>query len=203
MDGDFGEAALRERYGPQSAIVQRKVLRRLDRHARAFIALSPFIVVATADPDGGSDASPRGDPPGFVRVLDDATLLIPDRPGNNRLDTYSNLLARPGIGILFLVPGIDESLRVNGRARLALDDPRLAASEVAGRPPRGGMIVDIDEVYFHCGKAVKRAGLWKRETQVERGSFPTLGRIIADQTNLVSAEEADRNLEVAYRTRLY
>ncbi len=139
-------------------------------------------MVATADPEGGSDASPRGDPPGFVRVLDDATLLIPDRPGNNRLDTYSNLMTRRGIGILFLVPGIDERLRVNGRARVVLDDPRLAESEIAGKPPRGGLIVAIEQVYFHCGKAVKRAGLWKAETQVPRGAFPTLGRIIAEQT---------------------
>ena len=203
MDGDLAAAELRDRYGPQSAMVRSKVLSRLDRHAGAFIALSPFIVLATSDAGGGSDASPRGDPPGFVRVLDDATLLIPDRPGNNRLDSYSNLIERPGVGILFLVPGIDESLRVNGRARVVLEHEWLAESAVAGKAPRGGLLVAIDEVFFHCGKAAKRSRLWQADQQVPRASFPTLGRVLADQTRMVSAEEAEQGIETAYRTRLY
>ncbi len=203
MDSNLNEAILRDRYGPQSALVERKVMPRLDRHARAFIALSPFLILATAGASGGADASPRGDPPGFVRVLDDQTLLIPDRPGNNRLDTYSNLLAAPGIGILFMVPGIDETLRVNGRGQIALDDPRLEDSAINGKPPRGGLLIEVEQVFFHCGKPLKRSKLWDPAAQIPRASFPSLGRILAEQTRIVTAEEAEINLEAAYRTRLY
>ena len=128
---------------------------------------------------GAVDASPRGDPPGFVRVLDDTTLLLPDRPGNNRIDTFRNVVAHPGVGLIFFVPGIEETLRVNGRGRPttgALED-----SSVQGRVPRTGLIIEIDEVFFHCAKALKRSRLWDPAAQVERSSFPSLGRIIADQ----------------------
>ncbi|MDQ2803316.1 MAG: pyridoxamine 5'-phosphate oxidase family protein, partial [Pseudomonadota bacterium] len=148
-------------------------------------------------------ASPRGDPPGFVRILDDATLLLPDRLGNNRLDTYSNLFERPGVGILFMVPGIDETLRVNGRARVLLDDPLLAASAVEGKPPRGGLLIEVDQVFFHCGKPLKRARLWDEGSRIPRDRFPTLGRILAEQTRLLTPEAAEQGIEAAYRTRLY
>lgn len=194
---------LREHYGPISGLAEKKVLTFLDPHARSFIALSPFHVLATAGGDGTADASPRGDAPGFVKVLDDRRLLVPDRIGNNRIDSFRNIVAHPGVGLLFFVPGVDETLRVNGRASLTTDAAVLAPHAVQGKTPRAAMLVEVDEVFFHCGKALKRSRLWSPEVQIERSSFPTLGRIIADQTRVGTAEEADQRLEESYRTRLY
>lgn len=196
-------ASLRSHVGPVSPVVQNKVLDRLDRFCRDFIALSPFLVLASSDGEGGVDASPRGDAPGFVRVLDDRTLLIPDRRGNNRIDSFGNVVSSPGIGLVFMVPGINETLRVNGKAHVTRDTELLAPSTVQERPPVTGFVVSVEEAYFHCGKALIRSKLWDPAAQVPRHSFPTLGRIVAEQTRLVEAEEADRNLEEAYRSRLY
>lgn len=196
-------ASLRSHIGPVSPVVQHKVLDRLDRFCRDFIALSPFLVLATSDGAGGADASPRGDGPGFVRVLDERTLLIPDRRGNNRIDSFGNVLSSPGVGIVFMVPGINETLRVNGKALVTRDAELLAPSTMQQRPPLTGLIVVVEEAYFHCGKALIRSKLWDPSVQVPRHSFPTLGRIVAEQTKLVEAEEADRNLDEAYRSRLY
>jgi len=195
--------ALRAHMGAISPMAERKVLPALDRHCRAFIALSPFLVLASADAEGRADASPRGDPPGFVQVLDDRTLLLPDRPGNNRVDSFANILAAPGVGLIFLVPGIDETLRVNGTARLLTDSEALSGSSIAGKTPRTGLVIAIDEVFFHCAKALRRARLWDPAAQVERSTFPSLGRIIAEQTRVFSVEEAERRTEDAYRTRMY
>ncbi|RDJ27650.1 pyridoxamine 5'-phosphate oxidase family protein [Bosea caraganae] len=198
---DAGE--LRAHIGPVNPLAERKVLARLDRFCRDFIALSPFLVVASGDGKGGADASPRGDAPGFVRVLDETTLLIPDRRGNNRVDTFGNILAAPGIGLVFMVPGINETLRVNGQASVTRDPALLAPSTVQERPPLTGLLVAVDEVFFHCGKALIRSKLWDPATQVERSSFPTLGRIVAEQTKAIEVAEAEANLEEAYRSRLY
>lgn len=196
-------ASLCGHIGPVNPVAESKVLDRLDRFCRDFIALSPFLVLASSDGEGGVDASPRGDGPGFVRVLDERTLLIPDRRGNNRVDSFGNVLASPGVGIVFMVPGINETLRVNGKARATRDAGLLAPSTVQQRPSLTGLIVTVEEAYFHCGKALIRAKLWDPSSQVPRHSFPTLGRIVAEQTRMVEAEEADRNLEEAYRSRLY
>lgn len=195
--------ALRAHIGPVNPLAESKLLTRLDKFCRDFIALSPFLVVASSDGKGGADASPRGDAPGFVRVLDDTTLLIPDRRGNNRVDTFGNILAAPGIGLIFMVPGINETLRVNGRASVTRDAALLAPSTVQDRPALTGLLVEIDEVFFHCGKALIRSKLWDPATQVERHSFPSLGRIIAEQTKAISVAESEANLEEAYRSRLY
>lgn len=136
-------------------------------------------------------------------MLDERTLLIPDRVGNNRVDSFKNLVVHPGVGLLFFVPGIDETLRINGRARLTTDAAVLEPLTVQGRAPRAAMLVEVDEVFFHCGKALKRSNLWDPSTKVERASFPTLGRIIADQTRVGTGEEADKRIEESYRTRLY
>lgn len=194
---------LRAHLGRISPLAERKVLPRLDRHCRRFIELSPLLVLATADADGRLDASPRGDPAGFVQILDDTTLLIPDRPGNNRADSFGNVLAAPGVGLIFFVPGIDETLRVNGAASLSADPAALAPSSIDGKPPRTGLRVQIEEVFFHCGKALKRARIWDPATRIERASFPSLGRILADQLAGIDAAEADERIETAYRERLY
>ena len=196
---------LRDLFGPVSGLAEKKVIRRIDRHAAHFIALSPLLVLATADGAGHADASPRGDAPGFVQVLDQTTLLIPDRRGNNRVDSYGNILASPGVGLIFFVPGIDETLRVNGTARLATDADLLAPSTVDGKLPKAGLVVAVEEVFFHCGKALKRARLWDAARHVPRPDFPSLGRIIIEQTGgrETAVAEADAQIEESYRTRLY
>jgi PPOX class probable FMN-dependent enzyme len=195
--------SLRAHFGQISPMAEKKVLPGLDRHCRHFIALSPFLVIATADEKGHVDASPRGDPPGFVRVLDDTTLLLPDRPGNNRVDTFANLLSNPGVGLIFFVPGVEETLRVNGTAAATTSPDVLAGSDVNGKTPKTGLLIHVQEVFFHCAKALKRSRLWDPAAQIERSQFPSLGRILADQTKGFDAAEAEARIEVAYRERLY
>lgn len=196
-------ASLRAHLGQVSELASKKVLHRLDRHCQAFIGLSPFLVIATADRDGRVDASPRGDPPGFVQVLDDRTLLLPDRPGNNRADTFSNITAAPGVGLLFFVPGVDETLRVNGTASLTTASDALARSEVHGKTPRTGLLIHVDEAFFHCAKALKRSHLWDPAVQIERSAFPSLGRILAEQVQTVTTEDAEDRIATGYRDKLY
>jgi PPOX class probable FMN-dependent enzyme len=145
MDGITDVATLRDFFGEPGALARHKQLSRLDAHCRHFIALSPFLVLATTDRAGRVDASPRGDPPGFVQVLDDRTLLLPDRPGNNRVDSFGNVLTNPGVGLIFFVPGIDETLRVNGRARLVTDADLLAGATAQGKAPRAGLTIAVEE----------------------------------------------------------
>lgn len=204
-DAIADRASLRTLYPEPAAdgLVAKKVLSRLDRHCRAFIALSPFLVIATAGRDGATDASPRGDGPGFVLALDDRTLLLPDRRGNNRCDSLANALENPKVGLLFFVPGIIETLRVNGSARLTVDPALLAPTAVDGSAPRSGMLIAVEEAFFHCGKALLRSKIWEPESRAAPGAFPTLGRVLADQIRGVDAEETDVDLGEAYRTRLY
>jgi PPOX class probable FMN-dependent enzyme len=194
---------LRQEYGPISPLAEKKVLTFLDQFCRDFIAMSPFLVLASSDGEGRADASPRGDAPGFVAVLDDRTLLIPDRLGNKRVDSFGNILKAPGVGLIFLVPGINETLRVNGTASLTRDEALLGPLAAQGKVPPVGLVVRVEETFFHCGKALMRSQLWDPSRQVERHSFPTLGRIIAEQTAAIQVEVAERTMEEAYRTRLY
>lgn len=194
---------LRAHFGRLSPLAEKKVLHRLDKFCRDFIALSPFLVLASGDGKGKADASPRGDAPGFVTVLDDATLLIPDRRGNNRVDTFGNILASPGVGLIFFVPGINETLRINGKAQISQDAELLTPLAVQNVVPTIGLKVHVEEAFFHCGKALMRSKLWTPEAQVERHSFPSLGRIIAEQTAAIEVEVAEKTMEEAYRTRLY
>lgn len=197
MDG------LRDLYGAPSALAVMKQLDRIDAHAARFIARSPFLVMATADAQGNCDASPRGDAPGFVHVADDRTLLLPDRPGNNRVDSLSNLAANPRLGLLFFVPGVLETLRVNGRAEFTTDAALLARLEAQGRLPRSALKLTVDEVFFHCGKALKRSALWDATRHAAPGEIPTLGRMLAEQTGKISAAEAEARVETGYREHLY
>ncbi len=203
MDTIENPERLHEIYGAPSERAVKKQLSRLDRHCRAFIARSPFLVIASSDPSGRCDASPKGDAPGFVQVVDDQTLLIPDRLGNNRVDTLGNLLVRPGVGLIFFVPGVNETLRVNGRAKVTTDPALLEPLAVNGKAPRSGILIAAEEVYFHCGKALIRSDLWNPQKHIPRGDFPSLGRIIAEQIGGVSVEESERATAESYRTRLY
>ncbi|MBV9016514.1 MAG: pyridoxamine 5'-phosphate oxidase family protein, partial [Alphaproteobacteria bacterium] len=166
-------ADIREIYGEPMERTVKKQLPRLEKHSRAFIALSPFLVIASSDPSGRCDASPKGDAPGFVKVIDDETLLIPDRLGNNRVDTIGNLLSRPGVGLIFFVPGVNETLRVNGKARVTTDPALLEPLAVNGKVPRSGILITAEEVYFHCGKALIRSDLWNPEKHLPKGQWPS------------------------------
>jgi PPOX class probable FMN-dependent enzyme len=205
MDGETigSKAELRERYGPPSERSLQKEMTKLDAHCRNFIALSPFLVIATAGADGLGDCSPRGDAPGFVAVLDDTTILIPDRLGNNRTDSLRNIIDNPGIGLLFLLPGVNETLRVNGIARITTDAALLAPLAAHGKAPRSGLLIEVKEAYLQCGKALIRSKLWDPATQIERARFPSLGKILADQIGLPDVAAAERMTEEGYRTRLY
>lgn len=195
--------SLRAFYGQPGEPAIKKQLPQLDQHCRNFIALSPFLVIASAAAGGAVDASPRGDAPGFVAVLDDQTLLIPDRTGNNRVDTLSNVVTNPNIGLLFFVPGMNETLRVNGRARLITDAALLEPLSAGGKPPRAGLLVTVDEAFLQCAKALIRSDLWNADKQIERQTFPSLGKIIADQIGGIDPEATDRRIEEGNRTRLY
>lgn len=196
--------ALREHYPAQSKIVELKCLPAIDEHIARFIALSPFLVIGSSDPANGTDVSPRGDAPGFVQVIDANTVMIPDRPGNNRLDTLSNIIANPEVGLVFFIPGVEETARVNGRANIVTDEVSLAAFEVNGKPPRAAIVIDVREAYLHCAKALKRSKLWQDDYRVERTELPTLGKMVSDQINgEISVEDADAGVETSYRDRMW
>ena len=173
--------------------------RKLDRLMRSFIERSPFLCLGTASALGKAEVSPRGDPPGFVQILDDETLLIPDRPGNNHLDSIENIIANPNVGLILFVPGSDETLRLNGTARI-IDDPGvLAAAALNGRPPKAGIEVSISEIFLHCPKAMKRSRLWDPSQHADPESFPSLGRMILEQTREFAAGAAPRGIEAVER----
>jgi len=172
------EAQLREVLGEPTELVKKKISDRLNPLTRQFVERSPFVVVATGRPDGGLDVSPRGDPAGFVRILDVRTLLLPERPGNKLADTLTNLLEDDRIALLFLIPGVDDTFRVNGRARI-VDDPKLlAGSEVEGKVPQLGVLVEVEEAYTQCPKALLRSELWNPERHIERSELPRSGEIL-------------------------
>ena len=172
------ESELRDLLGHPSELVQAKIANRLNHLTRQFVEKSPFVCVATARPDGGLDVSPRGDPAGFVRILDDRTLLIPDRPGNKLADTLTNVLHDPRIALLFLIPGVTDTFRVNGNATLTTDEELLAPSEVEGKVPQLGILIAIDEAYTQCPKALLRSELWNPEKHVDRSELPKSGEIL-------------------------
>ena len=197
------ELDLRGIYGPPMERARLKTLRRLDGHCRRFIELSPFLCLGTSSAAGG-DVTPRGDRPGFVHILNDTTLAIPDWPGNNRLDTLENILENPKVGLLFLIPGVEESLRVNGEARVSVDTAVLGQWEVNGKHPRSALIVDVKEAFLHCGKALIRSKLWHEEYKVERSALPSYGQMLKDQIEIAdTAEEIECSVAQAYREKLY
>ena len=170
---------------------------------RAFIALSPFLCLGSSS-EAGADITPRGDSPGFVRVLDPSTLLIPDWPGNNRLDSLTNIERNPEVGLLFMIPGVNETLRVNGIASITLDTAVLESWSVNGKHPRSAIQVTVRECFLHCGKALIRSRLWDAEARVDRGVLPTYGQMLKDQTRIEdSADQIETSIQEGYKTRLY
>lgn len=188
--------ALRALYAETHDIAVKKQMPRLDRHSKRFIELSPFLVLATASAGGTMDASPRGGAPGFVKTPDDTTLLIPDAPGNNRLDSLQNVVATGRVGLLFLIPGFDETLRVNGSATLSTDPGLVALCTNERRAPKVVIRIGVEEAYLHCAKAFMRSKLWRPESHVPRDTMPTIGRMIAEQAQIelpdISQEEMVR-----------
>jgi hypothetical protein len=194
---------LRTRYDQPSEISLKKELGFIDRHSRDFIGRSPFVVISTADADGWPDASPRGDAPGFVAVIDDERLHLPDRPGNNRLDSFQNLIANPRIALLFFVPDRRETLRVNGTARLLTEPALLAQHAVRGKAARAVVEITAKSVYFQCGKALIRSGLWQKEKWPSLDGLAPFAEAISDQVKGLDAAAAEARLEKAYRETLY
>ncbi len=190
-------------YGPPGRVARAKQVSRLDDNCKAFIGASPFLVISTSSADGEADASPRGDKPGFVLTPDDHTLLIPDRPGNNRLDSMTNILENGRVGLIFLVPGRPETLRVNGRGEITVDPAVLKRFEVQGKPPRSVLKVTVREVYLHCGKALIRSRLWDPKSQAAAANLPSVGEIVAGHVGSIAPDEVQRIFEQAYRDRLY
>jgi PPOX class probable FMN-dependent enzyme len=187
------ENELRVMYAPPEGLAIQKSRPTLDKHSRRFLSLSPFLVLATANDKGKADASPRGDPPGFVYVIDDRTFLIPDRPGNNRLDSMVNITQNPNVACLFLIPGFEDTLRVAGRATVTNDAALLRHCALEGKQPKAGILVHIDEVFLHCAKALKRSKLWQEDYKQDRSQMPGLARVIMEQVaeaQLVGADEA-------------
>jgi PPOX class probable FMN-dependent enzyme len=196
------EAELREIIGVPNEVVVSKLADSLNALTRQFVERSPFVCVATKLPGGGVDVSPRGDPTGFVRILDDRTLLIPDRPGNRLADTLTNLLADPSIGLLFLIPGVGDSFRVNGRGVITDDVELLAESEVEGSVPRLGIVVSIEEAYTQCSKALIRSDLWNPEHHIDRSDLPSAGAIMRSLNDpSFDADQYDRERAERYARR--
>lgn len=180
-----------------------KVLDRLETHTKKYISLSPIVLIGTQGTEGGADVSPKGEDPGFVHVLDDATIAIPDRPGNNRLDGFQNILENPKVGLIFLIPGVDETLRINGIAEIRDDADLLARFEVDGKLPRTILVIKISEVFLHCAKALVRSNLWAPSSQIDREELPTMSRMINDQINSNEPEESREAMMARYEKVLY
>jgi PPOX class probable FMN-dependent enzyme len=193
--------ALRNLYGPARERSLKKEIPSLDAHALQFIGLSPFVVLASSDADGHMDASPRGGDVGFVKVLDTQTLLLPDAPGNNRLDTLENIVATGSLGLLFMVPGFDETLRVNGRAVLSTDPADLALCADARRTPALAIRLTVDSVYLHCAKAFMRSKLWDASHHIDRDQMPSMGEMLRDQMRAFHGQETEAETQAQMLAR--
>ncbi len=198
--------ALRRSVGAPAHLVAEKEMPALDSHARQFLAMSPMLFISSVGADGRADISPRGDPAGFVKVVDARTIVIPERPGNRRADTMMNIIENPGqsVGLLFVLPGVEEVLRASGRARVIDDPAALDDMRVRDKAPAYGIVVEIEEVFFHCAKAIKRARLWDPDTVVARADFPSLAQITRDQrARDKPLEEIEATIRDSYENRLY
>lgn len=201
-------ADLRAAFPQTHGLAAAKCIDHIDKHAADFIARSPFLCIGTQSSDGTADVSPRGDPCGFVKVLDNKTLLIPDRPGNNRLDTQANIIANPSVGLLFMVPGYDDTMRVNGTAQISYDPDLLAMMTINDRLPLTTIVLTVQEVFMHCAKALRRSKLWDPDQRQDRKDMPSLMNIMLDQTagapgDPEDIKKLDGRLEESYRKSMY
>lgn len=198
------EDALREIMGHPSEIVTRKTINYIDDHCRTFIEKSPFITIATSDLAGNLDVSPKGDPAGFVKILSDTMLAIPDRPGNRKADTLRNIIQNPNIGLIFLIPGVNETLRVNGSARVVTDANVLELLSCQGKQPSFAIVVSVKEAFMHCAKCMIRSKLWSGTDGSQERSLPTLAKALIDHGKLeISHKELDDMIKNDEKTNLY
>lgn len=202
LEGIGSAEALRRLYAAPMARALSKQLAALDKHCRAFVALSPFVVLSTSDAQFNLDASPRGGAPGFVKIDGSGALLIPDAPGNNRLDSLQNIVATGRAGLLFMIPGVDETLRVNGRASLSVADAHRLACADARRLPKLVIRIEVEAAYLHCAKAFMRSRLWQADAQVPRSTLPTLGQMIGEQTGMAGPAETQEQMLRRYAADL-
>ena len=193
---------LRELYDSPMELVIKKQKSKLDKHSTKFLELSSFSILATSNSAGYLDCSPRGDFPGFIQVLDDATIAIPDRPGNNRLDSLCNIIQNPNIGILTLIPGFKECLRINGSAKITVNTELLSRFEHQGKLPKSVIVISIKEIYFHCAKAITRSKLWDLDSQTNRNIMPSLGKILMDQIDPSKPQEEVKKVEELIESRV-
>ncbi|MFN8356157.1 MAG: pyridoxamine 5'-phosphate oxidase family protein [Spirosomataceae bacterium] len=197
------EEQLRETLGYPSEIVTRKTINYIDEHCRSFIEKSPFITIATSDLAGNLDVSPKGDPAGFVKILDEKTLAIPDRPGNAKADTLTNVIKNPNIGLIFLIPGVRETLRINGEAKIVQDKWVLEQLIVDGKMPSFAIIVTVKEVFMHCAKCIIRSKLWQVDS-AKQASVPSLAKVLVEHGKLeISVDELDGMIKNDEQTNLY
>lgn len=197
------EEQLRATLGYPSEIVTRKTINYIDEHCRSFIEKSPFITIATSDLEGNMDVSPKGDPAGFVKILDEKTLAIPDRPGNAKADTLTNVIKNPNIGLIFLIPGVRETLRINGEAKIVQDKWVLEQLNVDGKTPSFAIIVTVKEAFMHCAKCIIRSKLWQVDT-AKQSSVPSLAKVLVEHGKLeISVDELDGMIKNDEQTNLY
>lgn len=202
------ETELRHKMGFASGLAVQKARPALDKHSRTFISMSPFLVLSTSGADGKADVSPRGDPPGFVHIIDDTSFLIPDRPGNNRLDTMVNIAQNPNVACLFFIPGFEDTLRVAGKASVTDDENLLRHCMVNGKQPTVGVVVKVEEAFIHCAKALKRSRLWHDDYKQDRSQMPSIARIVLEQVEGDAVDEAvvseaDVSVEQNYKNEMY
>ncbi|MBV9346802.1 MAG: pyridoxamine 5'-phosphate oxidase family protein [Pseudolabrys sp.] len=196
-------AQLESLYGEPMPTALAKEIDHISQGYRALIEAAPFVIIATSGPDG-LDCSPKGDMPGFVRIVDERTVMIPDRPGNNRLDGFKNLMTDPRIALLFLIPGVGETLRINGRGQVSVDPALRESFAVNGKPARAVLIVTIETIFFHCSKAIMRGKLWDAKAQIDRKSLPSTGTIIAELTDgKLGGAQYDKDAPARHKAMLY
>jgi len=197
------ESELRNLYPSPIERARLKTLGRLDKHCKAFIARSPFVCLATSS-TGGADVAPRGDEPGFIHVLDETTLAMPDWPGNNRLDSYANIVSNPHVALLFFIPGVQETLRVNGTAEITTSAELLDRWQREGKRPRAVIVITVREAFLHCAKALIRSRLWQDDYKIDRSELPPYGQMLKDQiVTPETAEEIQASIEKGYANKLY
>ncbi|MCR8843297.1 pyridoxamine 5'-phosphate oxidase family protein [Paenibacillus sp. SC116] len=199
------EEELREIIGHPSKLVRHKVIDHLDEQCRKFIACSPLLFVSSSDEHGNCDVSPRGDAPGFVHILDEKCMVIPERPGNRRIDTMRNILSNPKIGLIFVIQGLEETLRINGRASITKEEPLLSLMQVNGKSPLLGIGVVVEECFVHCAKAFKRSQLWDQKAWLDRGQLPNPAKMLSAHAKTLGITEQDIStaLHESYTKRLY
>jgi PPOX class probable FMN-dependent enzyme len=194
---------LRKLYPSAAGRAMTKVIDHLDAHCRLLIAHSPYLLMSSQNTAGAADITPKGDAPGFVQVLDDSHISIPDRPGNNRLDTMENILENPNVGLIFLIPGWQETLRINGRAEIRDDGELKKAASINGREPASCFVIEVKEAFIHCAKSIMRAKLWEPESQIAKGTLPSTGQMLRDHAGGSGPIETEEEKTARYTKQLY